>query len=146
MRVELDRIILTYQQRSAGEEWQDKEYSVRLDWTGCNYGGQRAWFRCPVAGCGRRVAILYGGSIFACRRCHVLAYQSQRNNMTDRIAGKAEKVRKRLGWQAGILNNTGNKPKGMRWKTYWRFHSEHHQLSQAAFALILQSFGLGRKR
>jgi hypothetical protein len=47
VRVELDQIILTYQQRSAGEEWQDKDYPVRLDWTGCNYGGQRAWFRCP---------------------------------------------------------------------------------------------------
>jgi hypothetical protein len=104
-------------------------------------------FDVPIAGCGRKVAILHSGSIFACRRCHRLVYQSQRNNMIDRIAGKAEKIRKRLGWQAGILNNTGdNKPKGMRWKTYWRLHSEHHQLSQAAFALMLQSLGLGTKR
>lgn len=145
IRVELDRIILTYRHRSAGEEWQEKEYFVLIDWTDCNYGGQRAWFLCPMAGCGRRVAILYGGSIFACRRCHRLVYQSQRENMIDRKAGKAEKIRKRLKWQAGILNHTGDKPKGMRWKTYWRLHSEHHKLSQAAFALVLQSLGLGRK-
>lgn len=146
VRVELDRIILTYRYQSAGQERQDKEYFVLIDWMDCNYGGKRAWFRCPVAGCGRRVAILYGGSIFACRCCHRLVYQSQRENMIDRKAGKAGKIRKRLKWQAGILNHTGHKPKGMRWKTYWRLHSEHHNLSQAAFALMLQSLGLESKR
>jgi hypothetical protein len=43
----------------------DYEYAVLLEWTRCHYGGERAWFRCPVIGCGRRVAILYGGAIFA---------------------------------------------------------------------------------
>lgn len=145
LRIELDRIILTYRYRSAGEEWQEKQYFVLIDWTDCNYGGQRAWFRCPMAGCGRRVAILYGGSIFACRRCHRLVYQSQRENIADRMAGKAEKLRKRLKWQSGILNHTGGKPKGMRWNTYWRLHTEHHKLSQAAFNMMLQNLGLRKK-
>jgi hypothetical protein len=147
LRVASDRIILTYRQRSGEGEWQDREYPVRLDWSGCHYGGRRAWFRCPARGCGRRVAILYSGSIFACRHCHRLVYQSQRDRPADRIAGKAEKIRRRLGWQAGILNGPGTeKPKGMRWETYWRLHSEHHQMCQEAFALMLQSLGLGRKR
>ncbi|MBU4152934.1 MAG: hypothetical protein KKD63_08640 [Proteobacteria bacterium] len=52
VRTEVDRIILSYRQRSGGEEWQDKEYPVWLDWTGCNYGGQRAWFCARLLGAG----------------------------------------------------------------------------------------------
>src|SRR5450830_1886498 len=67
IQVGTDRVILSYRQRTYGGEWQDKSYPVRLDWTNCNYGGQRAWWLCPAAGCGRRVAVLYNGTIFACR-------------------------------------------------------------------------------
>ena len=28
---------------------------------------------------------------------------------------RADNIRKRLGWEAGILNENGGKPKGMRW-------------------------------
>ena len=61
VRTELDRLILTYRHRWGGEDWQDESYPVYLDWTACNLGGQRPWFLCPARGCGRRVAILYGG-------------------------------------------------------------------------------------
>jgi hypothetical protein len=33
------------------------------------------------AGCGQRVAILYGGDIFACRHCYQLAYPSAREEL-----------------------------------------------------------------
>jgi hypothetical protein len=59
---------------------------VRLEWTPCNYGGQRPWFLSPVRGCSRRVAVLYGGGIFACRRCHGLNYQSQHAQAWDRAS------------------------------------------------------------
>ena len=39
-----------------------------------------AAFICPAAGCGRRVAILYRGGIFACRHCYRLAYASSRED------------------------------------------------------------------
>jgi hypothetical protein len=63
---------------------------VGVEWTACNYGGVRAWFRCLNAGCRRRVAILYShnGDSFACRHCLDLAYVSalrevlQRDRMT----------------------------------------------------------------
>ncbi|MDH5694857.1 MAG: hypothetical protein OEZ47_17305 [Gammaproteobacteria bacterium] len=62
-------IILSYRQRNTEEtEWQDEKYSVYLDYTPCHLGGERPWFLCPARGCGKRVAILYGGAIFACRR------------------------------------------------------------------------------
>src|SRR5215831_7092426 len=63
---ELDSARLSYRHAPYGGDWESKEYSVSIDWTPCNYGGSRPWFRCPVLGCGRRVAILYGGGIFAC--------------------------------------------------------------------------------
>jgi hypothetical protein len=58
-------VILIYRHRSGDTEWKDEHYAVVR--TPCNLGGSRAWFICPAVGCWRRVAILYGGGIFACR-------------------------------------------------------------------------------
>ncbi len=33
---------------------------AHLEWTPCNFGGERPWFVCPGKGCAKRVAILYG--------------------------------------------------------------------------------------
>jgi len=84
MRAEADRVILTYRHRSGEGEWKDEEYPVFLDHTPCRLGGSRPWFLCPARRCGRRVAILYGGTIFACRRCHHLAYDSSREDAGGR--------------------------------------------------------------
>ena len=56
-----------------------------------------AAFICPAAGCGRRVAILYGGGIFACRRRYRLAYASSREDAGDRATRRVPKVRNRGG-------------------------------------------------
>lgn len=109
---ESDRVILDYRHRRGGDEWKSERYPVRLEWTLCTYGGQRAWFICPAAHCGRRVAILYSGAIFACRRCYRLAYPSQREGESDRMARRAEKIRAQLGWEPGILNGEGIKAEG----------------------------------
>jgi len=85
-------------------------------------------FICPAVGCGRRVAILYGGSIFACRYCHRLAYASSREDMSDRTMRRADQLRERLGWPPGILNPNGDKPKWMRWRTFERLREQHDQL------------------
>src|SRR5687767_9620434 len=67
MRTGQDRVTLIYRHRAGGGVWKDEQYPVRIERTSCNLGGARAWFICPAVGCGRRVAILYGGAIFACR-------------------------------------------------------------------------------
>jgi hypothetical protein len=67
VRVDVGRVILTYGGRRNQESWMNGTHSILLEWTPCNYGGERAWFICPVRDCGRRVAILYGASIFICR-------------------------------------------------------------------------------
>ncbi|MDI1310064.1 MAG: hypothetical protein PSV17_11650 [Methylotenera sp.] len=130
VRAEADRVILDYRHQRNGGEWKPVKYPVRIEWTPCNYGGSRAWFRCPADGCTRRVAKLFLGSsgIFACRHCYQLAYASQRENVDDRATRQANKIRDRLKWEPGILNGHGEKPKGMRWKTYWRLAVEHDAL------------------
>lgn len=130
--VEHDRVILFYRHRSGGEEWSDEWQPVRILCTPCNFGGSRPWFICPEPGCGRRVAILYGGGIFACRHCHQLAYSSARKSPGDRAAKRADRLRARLGWEPGILNGGGGKPKWMRWRTFERLTEEHDRLVQRA--------------
>jgi hypothetical protein len=89
----------------------------------CHLGGSRAWFLCPAVGCGRRVAILYGGGIFACRHCYQLAYASSREDSGGRATRRADRLRAR----PGILNGEGDKPKWMRWRTFERLAYEHDQ-------------------
>lgn len=146
IRTDTDRVILNYRQRPNGGEWQDMEYPVRLAWTPCNYGGQRVWWLCPAVGCGRRVAVLYGGAVFACRHCHRLAYRCQREAPDDRATRRADKLRDRLGWEAGILNGEGGKPKGMHWKTYWRLKASHDEHVHRALAGMAAKLGLSMQR
>lgn len=133
---EINRVTLTYRHRNGGGDWKDKSYPVWLDWTPCNYGGQRAWFRCPASGCGRRVAILYSGGIFACRHCYQLAYPSQRETADNRATRRADKIRERLGWEPGILNGNGSKPKAMHWRTFERLTTKHDALLKETMGIM----------
>jgi hypothetical protein len=124
------------------DEWKDMNYSIALEWTFCNFGSRRPWFLCPVRNCRRRVAILYGGVVFACRYCCQLAYPSQRENIDNRTTRKAEKIRDRMGWEPGILNGEGLKPKGMHWKTYRRLCFLHNQLVYSSLREATLRFGI----
>lgn len=142
IRVEVERVVLTYRTREHVGDWTPAEYAVRIERTPCTYGGSRPWFLCPARGCGRRVAILYGGAIFACRKCHCLAYRCQSEDAALRAMRRADKIRSRLGWDEGIANPTGTKPKWMRWKTYLRLSAEHdaHAARSTAEMLALPVF------
>lgn len=126
--------------RPGGDTGQDMNYPVMIDWTPCNYGGKRAWWKCPC--CGRRVAVLYSGKMFACRHCHKLAYQTQREQAHDRAGSRADTIRKRLGWDAGILNLPGGKPKGMHWRTFERLQVAHDAHTNQALAGMAAKLGL----
>ena len=143
VQVEADRVFLVYRQRDQSGEWQDMRYPVYLERTPCTFGGRRVWWHCPGAGCGRRVAVLYGGSVFACRYCHKLAYRVQRETADDRAGRRAGKIRDRMGWEPGILIPAGDKPKGMHWRTYWRLRMEHDEQAYQALAGLASRFGIG---
>lgn len=125
VRVEVQRVVLFYRYRcGADDNWHDVEQPVVFDQTACTYGGARRWWVCPS--CSQRVAILYGhGKLYACRHCRQLAYASQRETADDRALGQADKIRRRLGWPAGIANPKGDKPKGMHWRTFERLTVTH---------------------
>ena len=140
VQAEEGRVILIYRHCGAGGEWKDEQYAVRIVRTQCHLGGSRAWFLCPAVGCGRRVALLYGGPIFACRHCYQLAYVSSREDIGDRAIRRADRIRECLGWEPGILNREGDKPKWMRWRTFDMLREEHDQLVATSLLAAVQKF------
>jgi hypothetical protein len=134
IRVDFNQgMVLSYRIKSTGEL---VEQRVQTQTSPCHLGGQRQWFTCPR--CSKRVAVLYApGRYFACRDCGGLSYATQKESAGDRASTKADKLRKRLGWAAGILNGDGGKPKGMHWTTYQRLKSDHDALVQ----VTLQDMG-----
>ena len=136
-------MLLRYTATNGGER-KSYDYAVGLSWTGCNYGGRRPWFLCPC--CGRRVAILYGGAMFACRHCRKLAYEVQRETAGDRAIRRADAIRDRLKWEPGILNMDGWKPKGMHWRTFWRLKAEHDRLRGMGMDSIARQLGIVERR
>lgn len=131
------RIVLVYRTRRRDSgEWCDMREPIDLEWTACNYGGERPWFLCPA--CRRRVAVLYGpGARFACRHCYSLAYASTREAPHDRLLRKAQAIRERLGGSANIYSPFPQRPKGMHHRTYERLfreyvHYERESLIEAA--------------
>jgi hypothetical protein len=71
-----------------GDQQKELDYHVDLETTALVSGGRRWWFRCPARRqggppCRRRCAKLYlppRSDVFACRRCHDLAYASSRES------------------------------------------------------------------
>ena len=136
VRGEGDRVTLIHDAWEDGE-WGPCFFPVTLNWTACHLGGQRPWFMCPR--CGQRVAILYAGESFACRRCHDLAYPSQREGEFHRALRRARKIQRRLGWDGPY---GWRKPKGMHWLTFERLVEEHGHFDSACVAAIAKRFNL----
>jgi hypothetical protein len=78
-------IRLCYSKTPARGVKEEHEYVVALTTTPLPWGGVRYWFLCPLWGCERRVACLYlppGRSVFACRQCYDLSYESRQKRDT----------------------------------------------------------------
>jgi hypothetical protein len=111
--------------RSNGGDWQDVSEAIPIVRVACRLGGDRPYFTCPgvVNGvaCRRRVGKLYGpGRYFLCRRCYGLSYSSQGEGSWDRELRRSNKIRQRLGGEAGIAAPFPPRPKGMWMRTYER--------------------------
>ncbi len=99
-----------------------KVYELSVDWTNCNYGGQRPWFLCPC--CRARVGKLYQRSLMgtlACRRCQQLTYVSCQVSERERLNLENIKLRRKLGARGDDLSGDApfpERPKGMPQHTY----------------------------
>ena len=137
----LESMLLSYRMKSTAEVVEER---VQTQTSPCHLGGRRHWFTCPR--CSRRVAVLYApGRYLACRQCGGLGYATQKEGAGDRTSTKADKLRKRMGWEAGILNGDGGKPKGMHWKTYQRLKSRHDALVQVSLHNMGRKLGFLHK-
>ena len=108
---------------------QDVKESIAIRWSACRFGGERPYFVCPgvVNGnvCARSVAKLYcAGRYYLCRHCYRLRYASQSEDRWDRALRRANKHRRRIGGELGILSDIPERPKGMWHSTYQRHLSE----------------------
>ena len=130
-------LMLSYRVKSTGEV---VEQLVQTQTSPCHLGGQRRWFTCP--GCNKKVAMLYApGKNFVCRQCGGLAYATQKEGIGDRASRRADKIRNRLGWEAGILNGSGCRPKGMHKSTYQRLKQHHDDLVHISMLDIGRKIG-----
>lgn len=141
------RLIYTTTHNWTGEK-KDHDYNVEIDWTPCNYGGQRAWFVCPE--CGEKARKLYmKNSLFYCRKCNNLNYYSQQISKTDQlmdgIREKIYRVQKRLKAERNPLSHWEPRPKGMHFVTYQRLLQELRELQEEytkAFMFVASKLGI----
>jgi hypothetical protein len=59
---------------------------------------------------------------------------------------RADTIRRRLGWEPGILNGDGGKPKGMHWRTFERLKAEHDDFANASLAGMAERLRLMNRR
>ena len=55
---------------------------------------------------------------------------------------RADTIRRRLGWCAGIANPPGDKPKGMHWRTYNRLLRQCTVFASASWEGIAKRYSL----
>ena len=126
------------------------DYEIGLDYTACNYGGERVWFICPD--CGERVRKLYlRGGVFRCRSCQNLNYIIQQEDKRDyvmrSIDHKMYKIQDRLKTKRERDNIFCiEKPKGMHYKIYNELMEQLRNLyiqRENTFVSIAQSYKTG---
>ncbi len=116
------RLHYNYQQQPV------EPYLIRWTTTTPHYGGQRYWWLCPI--CHQSCAHLYGGKLFACRRCQHLTYESAQTGdpRRERIERRLRAIRRRLGGDGGLWDPLPDKPRYMHFDTYLRLVWEYHKL------------------
>lgn len=92
-----DSITITYRNRK------NSSYTIAVDKLPCNYGGFRYFFKCPL--CSSRMRILYfaAQSVFLCRQCLNLSYESQCLRPSMRYRYKSKKIEDLIKSKGGDL-------------------------------------------
>ena len=137
---EPDQIKVAYTYQDKHNQWQSQDYPIKLQTTNMARGGIRYWLTCPA--CLRRMTLLYfGGQYFACRICYQLNYRSQRASFADKHFNRLNKIRKKLGWQPGLVNAVGQKPATMQWKTFDKIMGKYNACTKRAILDWLYRLG-----
>lgn len=94
-------------------------YAIGIDKQACNYGGFRYFFRCPL--CQKRMRLLYftQKSLFLCRKCLNLAYESQSLRPTRRYEYMNKKISDLIQKKGGN-SDLCKKPPRMHTETYYK--------------------------
>lgn len=141
LKVEAERVKLTHQATQADGSLRSVCLDVALTYTACGLGGQRAWWLCPS--CDQRVSVLFfSKNTFACRKCQKLAYPSQSETREDRALRVAGKIRRKLGWEPGVANPAGARPKGMHRRTFVQLTAKHDAAAQIIMREMARALGL----
>lgn len=117
--MELDYVVTIQGERKPIKE------RFAFDFTEQHFGGLRRWLICPS--CGRRVRVIYGGRYFRCRQCHGATYESQYEAIYLRGLNRTQRIRQKLGGEAGLMYPFPDKPAGMHWRTYRRLREKDFQ-------------------
>ena len=112
----------------------EHDYCVPLEYTKCNFGGDRPWFQCPgiVDGeqCERRVAKLYRPprcALYLCHHCYDLGYTSSRTSGDElkqaelryrRVYAKLDEQGRGPHPNSDQVPYVPDRPKGMHHETY----------------------------
>lgn len=132
----------TFTLRTKRDGAECKTQQIAVTFSPCAYGGRRAWLVCPR--CARRVFRLYSyihlidrtGAplvVFQCRTCAHVWYDSQRENDDyHNLKAQAGKIKKRLGGDSAYMASFPEKPRWMRYRTYWRLMQKWQALEMRA--------------
>lgn len=143
VEADAQRIKLQYTVTDRSGDSEEFDYPVRVEWTPCNFGGHRPWFRCPAQGCNRRVEKLYKPphrNVFACRECHDISYHrcNISGKPTQVAMHKKQKIAEKLGAKnapTGLDAAPPPRPKHMHSETYeelveeWRRWDDVHHIA-----------------
>ena len=117
---------------------------VPFVYTAAQFGGRRRWLSCPR--CGRRCRVIYHHvRRYRCRKCFGLAYRSTQQSWHERVLDQADKLALRIAGANGALydrDDFPDKPKRMRWTTYWRLEEKYYRYMEAWGTGFAKRFGI----
>lgn len=109
-------------------------YIIPLDRLPCNYGGYRYFFKCPLCNCRMRKLYFAQRSLFLCRKCLNLTYDTQLLRPMRRYYRMTKKIETMVEEMGGNLS-IHKKPYRMWNKTFHtlqRKHSYYEQMDRNA--------------
>jgi len=122
--------VVTLLRNSRTDDWERFERVTAVEWQDWAFGSQRPWIVCAY--CAKRIARAFfairslAGSLL-CHGCAGARYNSQDANVFDRLVGRIDAIRARLGGEpvrGSVGRSIPNKPSGMHWSTYWKLRDE----------------------